>query len=93
MNIDNKLIYECCFVGIFTVCLWFIYSYFIKLNEVKNKDDLCILKKYNIRSIFTAFFIGVIFHLVLEYFEINRWQCEKKCYIDGTCELICTKKI
>ncbi len=92
---EQKLIKECLIVGCISILLFFLYNYITTNyndNNYINKNNKSI-NENNMKLFISAFLIGCLFHIAIEYIGLNEWQCEKKCYIDGTCELICRREI
>ena len=82
--------------GLFTAIFGSIFFSIIINSQIKKSKDklwinnkLKILKKYKIiESIF--FLLGVAVYLLLEYFDVNKWYCEKVC-IGDKCQTKCIK--
>ena len=88
----NKILQEYLIIGLCSL----IFGYFTeKLVRSINENNYLtnIKKKNNIKFVIVLILYGFLFHFIIEYFGINKWQCEKMCYEDGTCNLICKKKI
>ena len=81
---------------IYVILICIILGYLSEMIiAYKNNDNtLTKIKKQNkLYFIFMLIIYGCIFHIFIEFIGLNKWQCEKKCYIDGTCQLICKKNI
>ena len=97
----NKLLRESISIGILSVFLLYIYNYISYYNN--NDDNMviscisnCVDKKiqnkkklYNYNNYILFFIIGIFIHLIIDYLGINNINCNKVCYNDGKCELIC----
>jgi uncharacterized membrane protein len=90
---NNKILCEYITVSIVSLFFGIIAEKIITYNN-KNDNLLTNTKKKNyIGFAIMLIIFGCLFHYLIEYLGINKWQCEKKCYIDGTCELICKRSI
>ena len=87
----NKLTFELCIVGTVSFIGGLLTEYYLKKN---NKNNMLSKIKNNNRYKFYIYLLlfGVSFHLLIEYFGINQWQCKKICY-NNQCKYICYKKI
>jgi len=89
---NNKILYEYITISIISLLFGFLTEKILSIYD--NENDLTTLKKNNkYKFIFAIILFSCFLHLSIEYFGINEWQCNKVCYINGTCELICKKKI
>jgi hypothetical protein len=64
-------------------------------NKIEHNESLeLILKKYKKNYIIeiALFFTGISIHLLMEYFGINQWMCEKKCTPDN-CKIVCEQDL
>ena len=97
----NKILYDSLFIGLLTMFLYFLYNY---ISYYYNNDDNIIIScisncvdnkisKYkrlnNYKYYIYAFIIGIIIHLIIDYIGLNQIYCQKLCYNNGKCELVC----
>lgn len=97
----SKLITEAIFIGLLSILFLYLYNYF---SYYYNNDDNiviscisnCVTDKinkrnniYNYKNYFIAFLFGIILHLLIDYIGINKIYCNKICYDNGKCELVC----
>jgi len=88
---NNKLIKEGIYIGIFTVFIGFLTEYI--LTKFNKKDNfLSKLKENKQLFILYLFIFGILLHLFLEYSGFEAY-CEKKCNSDGVCNYVCTVKV
>ena len=93
----NKLIIDSLIIGLITSVLGSVILRVIitGFNKVEKNESLeYMLKKYKKNYIIeiALFFTGISIHLLLEYFGINKWYCEKKCAVDK-CKIICERDL
>tara|TARA_B110000037_G_scaffold202643_1_gene244981 strand:- start:1586 stop:1870 length:285 start_codon:yes stop_codon:yes gene_type:complete len=93
----KNIIIETIIIGFITsilggIFLRVILSFFNKKD--KNEYLNVLINKYSNNYIIeiSLFLTGVFLHLLLEYFNVNKWYCEKKC-IGDICKIVCEKKI
>jgi hypothetical protein len=74
-----------------------IFFSIIVNSQIKNSTDklwinnkLKIIKKYRLIE-FIFFLIGIFVYLLLEYFDFNKWYCQKVC-IGDQCTTKCVYK-
>lgn len=92
----EKIIINSIVIGLITSILGSVlFKYLLKIftKEDNNSQISYLLKKYSNNFILeiSLFLLGMIIHLLLEYFGFNKWYCEKKC-IEDVCIEICAKK-
>ena len=93
----NKLAFNAISSGLISSTLGSIFISMIinsQINKSKDKlwikDKMKILRKFKILEVM-LFMMGVITHLLLEYFDFDKWYCEKVC-IGDTCTTKCVYK-
>ena len=93
----NQFILNGISTGLFTAIFGSIFFSIIINSQIKKSKDkiwinnkLQMLKKYKIiECIF--FLLGIAVYLLLEYFDFNKWYCEKVC-IGDKCKTTCLRK-
>jgi hypothetical protein len=98
----SNLLVETIFIGFLSVLLYYLYNYFsfyynntdnIVISCISNCVDNKIKKynniKFNFNNYLYVFILGIFIHLIIDYIGINKIYCNKVCYDNGKCELVC----
>lgn len=91
---NNIILQEYFIISLFCLICGFITEKIIYDQDKENETLLSKCKKKSPLLLATILILlGCLFHFFIEILGINKWQCSKKCYPDGNCELICVKNI